>query len=174
MKSNIVKLWLLGAFLLGACQEEDVVPSVSPIVGEWVAAEGQFLALTVDGEEKTKQEFGVEVLKVHETVAEHAALEYLQQSFLGPIDGQSPKLVFASTDQLSATLAGEEVQGNWHFQNDGTILKLLVPGLHENGYFFNLKKLTLHELQLDWSWDMVFLGDEGELLRIGLVIKLVR
>ncbi|EON78369.1 hypothetical protein ADIS_1232 [Lunatimonas lonarensis] len=174
MKSNIVKLWLLGAFLLGACQEEDVVPAMSPLIGEWEAAEGQFLALTVDGEEKTKQEFGVEVLKVHETVAERATLEYLQDNFLGPIDGVAPKLVFSGSDQLSATVAGEQLQGIWHLQNEGTVLKLVVPGLYENGFFFNLRKLTMQELQLDWSWDMTFLGDEGELMRVGLVIKLVR
>lgn len=176
MKNRVLNL--LGLALLtmgfGACNNDEVTPVVDPIIGEWVAAEGQFLTITVDGEEKSMMEFGMEVLRTNEAGSEQAAKEYLQNTILGPIDIEEPNLVFSSSDQLSATLAGEEIEGTWKLQNARTILKLLVPDLNELDFNFNLKKLTSNELELDWEWEMSYIGEETEAYEVVLKIKLVK
>jgi hypothetical protein len=170
---NLLGLALL-AMAFGACNNDEVTPVVDPIIGEWVAAEGQFLTLTIDGEEKSLMEFGMEVLRTNEAGAEQAAKEYLQNTFLGPIDIEEPNLVFSSSDQLSAVLAGEEIEGTWRFQNARTVLKLRVPDLDEYDFNFNLKKLTANELELDWEWEMSFIGEETEAYEVSLKVNLVK
>lgn len=176
MKNRVLNL--LGLTLLtmvfGACNNDEVTPVVDPIVGEWVAAEGQFFTLTIDGEEKSLMGFGMEVLRTNEAGAEQAAKEYLQNTILGPIDIEEPKLVFSSSEQLSAVLAGEEIEGTWRFQNARTVLKLLVPELNEIDFNFNLKRLTANELELDWDWEMSYIGEETEAYDVTLKVKLVK
>jgi hypothetical protein len=176
MKNRVLNL--LGLALLtmvfGACNNDEVTPIVDPIMGEWVAAEGQFLTIIVDGEEKSMLEFGMEVLRTNESGAEQAAKEYLQNTILGPIDFEEPKLFFSSSNQLSAVLAGEEIEGTWRFQNARTVLKLKVPDLDEYDFNFNLRKLSANELLLDWEWEMIFSGEEGKTYDVALKIKLVK
>jgi hypothetical protein len=97
MKKEVVNL--LGLALLsmvfGACSNDEVSPIAEPIIGEWVAAEEQFLTITVDGKENSMLEFGMEVLRTNEAGAEEAAKEYLQNTILGPIDFEEPKLLFS-------------------------------------------------------------------------------
>jgi hypothetical protein len=176
MKNRVLNL--LGLALLtmafGACNNDEITPVIDPIIGEWVAAEGQFLTLSVDGEEKSLLEFGMEVLRTNEAGAEQAAKEYLQNNFLGPIDIEQPNLVFSSSDQLSAVLAGEEIEGTWRFQNARTVLKLKVPDLDDFDFNFNLKKLTANELELDWEWEMSYIGEETEAFEVALKIELAK
>ena len=176
MKNGVLNLMGLAllTMVFGACNDDEVIPVVDPIIGEWVAAEGQFLTLTIDGEEKSMVEFGMEVLRSNEAGAEQAAKEYLQNTILGPIDIEEPTLLFSSSDQLSAVLASEEIEGTWKFQNARTVLKLKVPDLNEHYFTFNLKKLTANELELDWDWEMSFIGDETETYEVSLKVKLVK
>ncbi|RPA69425.1 hypothetical protein EF405_06435 [Cyclobacteriaceae bacterium YHN15] len=175
MKNQVLNL--LGLALLtmafGACNNDEVTPIVDPIIGEWVAAEEQFLTIKVDGEEKSMLEFGMEVLRTNEAGAEEAAKEYLQNTILGPIDFEEPKLLFSSSNQFSAVLASEEIEGTWTFQNARTVLKLKVPDLDDHDFNFNLRKLSANELVLDWEWEMIFIG-EGETYDVALKIKLVK
>jgi hypothetical protein len=170
---NLLGLALL-AMVFGACNNDEVSPVVDPIIGEWVAAEGQFLTITIDGEEKSMVEFGMEILRTNEAGAGQAAKEYLQNTILGPIDFEEPKLLFSSSNQLSAVLAGEEIEGTWRFQNARTVLKLKVPDLDEYDFNFNLRKLSANELVLDWEWEMIFIGEEEETYDVALEIKLIK
>lgn len=176
MKTRLLNL--LGLALLtmafGACNNDEVIPVADPIIGEWVAAEGQFLTITVDGTEKSLIEFGMEILKTNEAGAEAAAKEYFQNLILGPIDIEEPKLLFSSSNQLTAVLDGEEIEGTWRFQNARTILRLSVPELNDNDYNFNLKKFTANELELDWEWDLSFVGENTEEYRVRLKIMLTK
>jgi hypothetical protein len=176
MKKEVVNL--LGLALLsmvfGACSNDEVSPIAEPIIGEWVAAEEQFLTITVDGKENSMLEFGMEVLRTNEAGAEEAAKEYLQNTILGPIDFEEPKLLFSSSNQLSAVLAGDEIEGTWRVQNARTVLKLKVPDLDEHDFSFNLRKLSANEMVLDWEWEMIFIGEEGEAYEVALKIKLVK
>ncbi|HSI77163.1 MAG TPA: hypothetical protein VK957_14780 [Lunatimonas sp.] len=174
MKNGVFNLLLALAIFHAACNNDDVTPTINPIIGEWVAAEGQFLILTVDGEEKSLVEFGMEVLRTNEAGAELAARDYLQYSFLGPIDMQEPKLLFESPSQLSSTLSGEQIEGTWRTHNERTVLKITAPDLSENDFSFNLKKLTVNELELDWSWEMSYIGETTEPFHVGLKIKLIK
>ncbi|WP_194778438.1 hypothetical protein [Pararhodonellum marinum] len=177
VKNSVLNLMMGLAFLsmvLGGCNNDDSLPIVNPIIGEWVAAEGQFTTITVNGEEKTIVEFGMEVLKSNETEAELAGKEYLQFNFLGPIDMEEPKLLFTPSDKLIANLSGEQIEGTWELKNNKTILNLEAPDLYANGYSFNVKKLTANELELDWEWEMSLVGEDPEVFEVGLKIKLVK
>lgn len=137
MKKSVLNLRGLAllAMIFGACCNDDNIPEIDPIIGEWVAAEGQFMTIKVDGEEKSILEFGMEVLRTNEAGAEQAAREYLKHSILGPIDIQQPKLKFSSSDQLLADLSGEQIVGTWKLQNERTVLKIITPELNEFPYF---------------------------------------
>jgi hypothetical protein len=176
MKKEIINLFGLAmlAMTFGACNDDDVIPVIDPIIGEWVAAEGQFLTLTVDGEEKSVKEFGMEVLRTNEAGAELAAKEYLQNTILGPIDIEEPTLLFSDSNQLSAVLDGEEVEGTWSFLNDRTLLKLIVPDINSTDYNFNLKKLTGNELELDYDWEMSYIGEQTDAYEVALKVKLIK
>ncbi len=176
MKKRVLKLMGLAllTMVFGACNNDDDTPVINPIIGEWVAAEGQFLTITVDGEEKSELEFGMKILRANEAGAELAAREYFQLTILGPIDIQEPKLSFSPSAKLIAVLSGQQVEGTWKMQNEKTILKVTSPDLNDFGYYFNLKKLTANELELDWNWEMSNLGETTEAYQVGIKIQLVK
>lgn len=176
MKNLIVKplCFFMLCMSLGACDSEDNLPEVNPIIGEWKAVEGNFLSLKVNGEEKSLEEFGVEVLRSNPTAAVAAAEDYLVYNFLGPIDLYEPQIMIAPQEMFSALVNGERVSGIWKLQNARTVLHLNSLDLRENGYFYNVKKITADELELDWSWEMTYVGENSGVFKVQLTIKLTK
>ncbi|MFD2200838.1 hypothetical protein [Shivajiella indica] len=174
MKNSIFKTVFFFMFLLGigACNSEESLPPVNPFIGEWQAADDQFLILTVDGEEKTLAEFGVQILKTNPISAETTAADYLRHTIMGPIDIYEPEILIAPQELFSATVAGERVAGIWKLQNAGSVLHFNSLDLRENGYFYNVKRLSGNELDLEWSWEMSYIGENSGVYDVHLVIKL--
>lgn len=83
---------------ISACNQDEKLPIINPIIGEWTALGDQFLTLKVNGEEKSISGFGMEVLNTSEKEASQAAKTYLQLTFLGSIDIDQPKSCFQIPD----------------------------------------------------------------------------
>ncbi len=171
---NKYYVYFLLAIPAFSCINEENKQIKIPIIGEWKAAEGQFLEITVNGEEKSLTEFGMEVLKFNESEAELAARDYLQNNFMGPIAIDEPKLVFLPSNAFSAELSNDKIEGSWGLVNNGTVLNLSVNTLPARDYSFNVKKLTNNELELDWQWEMGLLEDNAEFYQAGIKIHLVK
>lgn len=166
--------YCLFALSVVACINEEQMQIENSIIGEWRAAEGQFLEITVNGLEKSLTEFGMEVLKFNESEAELAASEYLQNNFMGPIAIEEPKINFLPTKALSAQLLENSIDGTWEFINNGTVLNLSVNELPVRDFSFNVKKLTNKELELAWNWEMGLLEENSEFYEVGMNIQLVK
>ncbi|PSL07712.1 hypothetical protein [Cecembia rubra] len=176
MKNLIVKPlgFLLLCVSFGACNLEDNFPEVNPIIGEWKADGENFLSLKVNGEEKSLEEFGVEVLRSNSSSAVSTAEDYLSFNFLGPIDLYDPQIQIAGQEMFTALVKGESVSGIWKLQNAGTVLHLNSLDLRENGYFYNIQNITPEVLELGWSWDMSYIGETSGVYRVQLKIKLAK
>ncbi|RZS97788.1 hypothetical protein [Cecembia calidifontis] len=174
MKNLIFKplcflLLLLG---LGACNSEEALPPMNPFLGEWKASGEQFLTLTVNGEEKSLEDFGVQVLRSNTATAVGAAEEYLRYTIMGPIDIYEPLLLLTPQELFAAQVEGERVTGIWKLQNSGSVLHLNSLDLRDNGYYFNIKRISVNELELDWSWEMSYIGENSGVFKINLKIHL--
>jgi hypothetical protein len=176
MKNYPISLlgWMMVTFILSACHQRDEGPAINPLVGEWTALDDQFLTIWVNGEEKSLSAFGMEVLRTNEEGGTQAAMEYLQHNFLGPIDIAEPKLMFLYSGELNAVVTGQAIEGIWQFINDRTVLTLSSADLDDNSYLFNVKKLTLSDMVLDWNWEMTYLGENAKPFHVLMEIKLVK
>lgn len=82
--------------------------------------------------------------------------------------------MFSDSGRLNSLVAGQAKEGSWEFINDKTVLKLSSPDLDDNSYLYNVKKLTSSEMELDWNWEVTYIGENTQPLQVVMEIRLVK
>lgn len=160
--------------LMSCSKDDDPSPLVNPVIGNWNSDGSEFFSISVDGDQISLLDFGIEILKLNEQTAETGAKEYFQHYVFGPIAMDEASITLEAQGAFSASLQNDQTQGEWKLLNDRTVLHLIPNGPEAQIYDFEILKLNSSELELKKSISISFIGDESESHQVDVFIKLVK